>query len=118
MPLWSSPWIQGIGVDDMNMEIYTDQLVGQRGGSSFIAPVTPRPTPLRGYLIENSLFPRVKVAEDYSVLREIGRLRHVQYIARQMKGYKSAVLDCNCLLEATDFQSVNLYTRDNNGLRG
>lgn len=78
---------------------------------------TSRPRPLREALVENQeRFPHICIARDYAVLRQIGEIRHRQYIENQSKQYTSAVLDPNCLIEASDFRSVNIYARDAAGI--
>jgi hypothetical protein len=74
------------------------------------------PRPLRGALVETSKFPHVRIVRDYHVLREIGQLRHRQYVARQGKRYASAVLDRDCLIELADFSGVNIYAADGAGM--
>ena len=75
------------------------------------------PVPLRAALVEDSeRFPHVRVVRDYPVLRQIGEIRHRQYVERQGKAYGSMVLDRQCLIEPSDFASVNIYARDNQGI--
>ena len=77
----------------------------------------PKPRALREALVEHPVaFPHVRIADTYARLRDIGRLRHLQYVAAQGKPYASAVLDPATLLELTDFTSVNLYAVDGAGL--
>jgi hypothetical protein len=52
----------------------------------------------------------VKVCNNYAILKQIGRLRHHQYIESQNKNYKTVVLEESCLIENCDFTSINLYT--------
>jgi hypothetical protein len=75
-----------------------------------------RPLDLRASLVETARFPHVGVVRDYSVLRQIGRIRHEQYVARQAKPYPSIVLDRNCLIELSDFVGINIYARDKQGI--
>lgn len=74
------------------------------------------PLELRQALVESPDFPHVGVARDYLVLREIGRIRHEQYVARQSKAYASVVLEKDCLIEVSDFVAVNIYARDSLGI--
>ena len=75
------------------------------------------PLPLRAALVEHiERFPQVRVVRDYPVLRQIGEIRHRQYVERQGKAYASMVLDRQCLIEASDFTSVNIYARDGQGI--
>lgn len=75
------------------------------------------PAPLRGALVEDvERFPQVRVVRDYPVLRQIGKIRHRQYVERQGKPYGSMVLDRQCLIEPSDFTSVNIYARDDQGI--
>jgi hypothetical protein len=77
----------------------------------------PEPRPLREALVEHpAAFPHVRVADTYARLREIGALRHRQYVAVQGKPYESAVRDAGCLLELSDFSSVNIYSVNHVGL--
>lgn len=61
-------------------------------------------------------FPHVHVVRDYAVLRQIGRIRHLQYVQSQGKAYASMVLERHCLIEPCDFQAVNIYARDSRGI--
>ena len=79
-------------------------------------PAARSPRPLREALIEHPAYPQVRVANTYARLREIGRLRHRQYVMAQGKPYASAVRDPATLLELADFTSVNLYAVDTYGL--
>jgi hypothetical protein len=73
--------------------------------------------PLRHALVEHAeRFPLVGVVRDYPVLRRIGEIRHRQYVERQGKAYGSMVLDRQCLIEPSDFTSVNIYARDARGI--
>ena len=75
------------------------------------------PLPLRDALVEHvERFPQIRVVRDYPVLRQIGEIRHRQYVERQGKAYASMVLDRQCLIEPNDFTSVNLYARDDHGI--
>jgi hypothetical protein len=75
------------------------------------------PAPLRVALVEDAeRFPHVRVVRDYPVLRQIGEIRHRQYVERQGKAYGSMVLDRQCLIEPSDFASVNIYARDDQGI--
>jgi hypothetical protein len=75
------------------------------------------PLPLRAALVEHiERFPHVRVVRDYPVLRQVGEIRHRQYVERQGKAYASMVLDRQCLIEANDFTSVNIYARDDHGI--
>ena len=77
----------------------------------------PRPLPLREALSEApDHFPHVRVVRDYAVLRQIGQIRHHQYVANQGKAYGSIVLDRACLIETGDFASVNIYAYDRQGI--
>lgn len=75
-----------------------------------------QPRPLAQCLIETDRFPRVHIVRDYAILKAIGSIRHAQYIVRQGKGYSSVVLDRDCLIELSDFRSVNLYSADSGGI--
>lgn len=76
-----------------------------------------QPLPLREALLEApDHFPHVRVVRDYAVLRQIGRIRHHQYVANQRKPYGSVVLDRACLIEPGDFASVNIYACDRQGI--
>lgn len=80
-------------------------------------PSGPSPSSLREALKESTdLFPHVRVARDYEVLRQIGCIRHRQYVANQGKPYGSLVIDTDCLIELSDFSSVNIYARDGQGI--
>ena len=61
-------------------------------------------------------FPHVHVVKDYTVLRQIGRLRHLQYVETQRKKYRSIVLDRDCLVEPEDFAATNIYAGDAGGI--
>jgi hypothetical protein len=74
------------------------------------------PLPLRNVLVESGRFPHIQIVRDYPVLRRIGRLRHVQYVATQAKRYQSVVLDRDCLIEPSDFSAVNIYASDAEGI--
>ena len=75
------------------------------------------PLPLRAALSENvACFPHIRLVRDYGVLRQIGRLRHRQYVESQGKPYASVVLDANCLIEPGDFSAVNIYATDSRGI--
>jgi hypothetical protein len=72
---------------------------------------------LREALSEHTTrFPHVHVVRDFTVLQQIGRIRHRQYVQNQGKGYASMVLERNCLIEPCDFQAVNIYARDQRGI--
>lgn len=76
-----------------------------------------RPTPLRTALSENAArFPHVRVVRDYAVLRQIGAIRHRQYVESQGKPYVSIVLDRGCLIEPSDFSAVNICATDAHGI--
>jgi hypothetical protein len=73
--------------------------------------------PLRDALVEHAeRFSHVGVVRDYPVLRRIGEIRHRQYVERQGKAYGSMVLDRQCLIEPSDFTSVNIYACDDKGI--
>jgi hypothetical protein len=74
------------------------------------------PLPLRKALVESSRFPHISIVRDYPVLRRVGKLRHLQYVATQAKRYKSVVLDRDCLIEPSDFSAVNIYASDASGI--
>jgi len=72
---------------------------------------------LREVLSEPSTrFPHVHVVRDFTVLQEIGRIRHRQYVQNQGKTYASMVLERHCLIEPCDFQAVNIYACDQRGI--
>lgn len=76
-----------------------------------------RPRPIRQALsapVEG--FAHVRVVRDYALLRQIGRLRHRQYVETQHKRYESIVLERECLIEASDFKATNIYARDSAGI--
>jgi hypothetical protein len=80
-------------------------------------PAMTRPGPLRQALSTPAEgFDHVRVVGDYLVLRQIGRLRHHQYVQTQHKRYESIVLDRDCLIEASDFSATNIYARDGAGI--
>jgi len=83
------------------------------GGSSI--PIN-RPTLRDALAAKTDRFPHIEVVRDYEVLRQIGRIRHQQYVSNQGKPYRSMVLDRDCLIEAGDFVSVNIYARDYQGI--
>jgi hypothetical protein len=62
------------------------------------------------------VFPHVHVVKDYMALRQIGRLRHLQYVETQRKKYQSIVLDRDCLVEPEDFAATNIFASDIGGL--
>lgn len=75
------------------------------------------PLPLRTALSENAArFPHVRVVRDYAVLRQIGAIRHRQYVESQGKPYVSIVLDRGCLIEPSDFSAVNICATDAHGI--
>lgn len=75
------------------------------------------PLPLRDALVENRVaFPHVRIADTFGRLRQIGALRHRQFVQAQDKRYSSAVSEPCCLLEAPDFSSVNIYAVDSLGI--
>lgn len=65
---------------------------------------------------ESDRYPHVSVVRDYGVLREIGRIRYRQYVDGQGKSYPSIVLERDCLIEPSDFRSVNIFARDARGI--
>jgi hypothetical protein len=72
---------------------------------------------LRESLVERfDQFPHVHIVRDYPVLQLIGEIRYRQYVENQGKPYASMVLDQNCLIEPSDFSSVNIYTRGSEGI--
>lgn len=72
---------------------------------------------LRDALSERTTrFLHVHVVRDYAVLRQIGRIRHRQYVQNQGKTYTSMVLERHCLIEPCDFNAVNIYARDQRGI--
>lgn len=93
----------------------TSSTRNRRGDSPAVEMAIP--LPLRDALVEHvERFPNVCVVRDYPVLRQIGEIRHRQYVERQGKAYNSIVLDGQCLIEPSDFSSVNIYTSDNHGI--
>jgi hypothetical protein len=50
------------------------------------------------------------------VLKKIGELRYRQYVEAQGKAYSSMVLDPQCLVEPSDFSSVNIYAKRRDGI--
>jgi hypothetical protein len=58
----------------------------------------------------------VHIVRDYNVLRKIGELRYHQYVEAQGKAYSSMVLDPQCLIEPSDFTSVNIYAKSRDGI--
>jgi hypothetical protein len=74
------------------------------------------PGSLREALVEcRDRFPHVRVVRDYQV-RQVGEIRHRQYVANQGKNYGSMVLDRDCLIEPCDFSSVNIYACGREGI--
>ena len=104
---WGQPVQQGVGM-----------IAGDMSGVRQAAPVgASAPLLLREALTETAeRFPHVRVVRDYAVLRQIGRIRHQQYVANQGKAYGSMVLDRDCLIEPSDFTAVNIYARDGQGI--
>lgn len=89
------------------------------GASKAVTPSRTQatPLPLRQALSGPAAgFPHIEVVRDYAVLRQIGRLRHQQYVEAQHKNYKSIVLDRDCLIEPEDFAATNIYARDRAGM--
>lgn len=75
------------------------------------------PVSLRAALLEApEHFPHVRIVRDYAVLRQIGHIRHLQYVANHGKPYGSIVLDRACLIESSDFGSVNIYAYGPQGI--
>lgn len=76
-----------------------------------------QPLPLRQALEGvTDRFRHVRVVRDYAVLRQIGEIRHRQYVESQGKRYASMVLDSNCLIEPSDFTAVNICAVDTGGI--
>jgi len=92
-------------------------MLGCGDGGRLMPPAATRPGPLRQALSAPAEgFAHVRVVRDYSLLRQIGRLRHQQYVQTQHKRYESVVLERDCLIEPNDFKATNIYASDAAGL--
>jgi hypothetical protein len=101
------------GVADGTGEATLGRVTGEGDGFGRRAPGLT----LREALSERTTrFPHVHVVRDFTVLQQIGRIRHRQYVQNQGKGYASMVLERNCLIEPCDFNAVNIYARDPRGI--
>lgn len=103
------------------MSMVCMSLAGDEGSSTPFVQALPTSLAHRQALRETLVeatprFPHVRVARDYDVLVQIGRIRHQQYVANQGKAYETMVLDRECLIEPSDFSSVNIYSCDRQGI--
>lgn len=71
---------------------------------------------LRDALVETPEFPNIHIARDDAVLRQIGKMRHRQYVERQGKNYPALPGLQDCLVEEIDTFAVNIYAEDRAGI--
>jgi hypothetical protein len=67
-------------------------------------------------LVEAPEFPRIRIVRDMAVLRQIGEMRHRQYVERQGKNYAALPGLQDCLVEEIDAFAVNIYAEDATGI--